>query len=51
MDGTLVACVAENSEQWHRVVQNLVLSLRRFAGDLVAVPFGPRAPGAPTQGP
>jgi hypothetical protein len=36
---TLVACVAENSERWYREVQNLVLSLRRFGGDLAGARF------------
>src|SRR4029453_19478139 len=37
--GTLVAWVAENSEGWCQEVQNLVLSLRRFGGELSAAPF------------
>jgi hypothetical protein len=36
--GTLVACVAENSDPWYREVQNLVLSVRCFGGGLAGAP-------------
>jgi hypothetical protein len=36
--GVLVACVAENDDRFYREAQNLVLSIRRFGGDLATAP-------------
>jgi len=37
--GTLVSCVAENSDRWYLEAHNLVLSIRRFGGSLSEAPI------------
>jgi hypothetical protein len=50
MGATLVASGAQNSERWYQEVQNLMLTLRRVAGDLAGAPCRP-ARSAPADEP